>query len=163
MQIANIVDDEAEGKGSLVLFVGEVAGDLVSVVVLRGSDFTLQELCQAIKGTENIVIRLSEAEIVKSRAWLIQVWLVGEVPAALEGVALTLDAVSEGRTLSEGVVLLLYEAWVVDLERLQLVQSGIEHVRVGLLKNGLGLSCNQEMSGAPEGICGGKHGSEGSE
>ena len=148
--VSGVVDDETEGEGALVILVRELGGDLGEVVGVSSRDSALEESGKVGEGLDNVDGRLNEREVVEGGACLIKVWLVGVMPVGLEGVTLALDVVSEGSALGEWVVVLSHEGGVVCLKSLHLVESGSEDSRVGLLKDGLGLSGNKEMGGAPE-------------
>ena len=140
MDVADVVNDHTEGERSLILLVGELISNLLSVGGLRGGDLALQELGVGIKSVDNVLLWIGEGEVVERGVGLVQVGHVDEVPVSLEGVALALNVVGESGALREWVVLLLNKIWVVDLERLELIESGSENIRVTLLKDGLSSS-----------------------
>lgn len=89
---------------------------------------------------DNVLLRISEGKVVEGGVVLVQVGRVDEVPIRLEGVALALDVVGESGALREWVVLFLNKIWVVDLQRFELIKSGIENIGVALLKDSLSSS-----------------------
>ena len=44
MNITKVVDDQADGHRLLIFLIGELIGDLRSIVGLRGADLSLEEL-----------------------------------------------------------------------------------------------------------------------
>lgn len=142
VNIADVVDDHAQGERALVRLVRKVGRDLLSVCGLRGADLTLEELSEGREGLNDVDIRLREVKVVESGAWLVEVRLVDVVPVRLERVALALDVISESGALSEWVVFLLAKRRVVLLEDSQLGERGLEHLGVLLLENGLGAAGN---------------------
>ena len=89
---------------------------------------------------DNVLLRISEGKVGEGGVVLVQVGRVDEVPIRLEGVALALDVVGESGALREWVVLFLNKIWVVDLQRFELIKSGIENIGVALLKDSLSSS-----------------------
>ena len=140
MDVTDVVNDHTEGERSLIFIVGELISNLLSVCSLRGGDFALQELSVGIQSMDNVLLRISEGKVVEGGVVLVQVGRVDEVPIRLEGVALALDVVGESGALREWVVLFLNKIWVVDLQRFELIKSGIENIGVALLKDSLSSS-----------------------
>ena len=103
MKIANVVDDETESEGLLVVLVAEPLLDLFDVG--RGARYgiTLQEGSEIGECVHDIDIGRLKAEVIERGVWLVQIRLINEVPVALCGVALALDVISEGSALGEGV------------------------------------------------------------
>ena len=145
VHVADVMDDQAEGEGALVTLIGEPVSNLACVGGLGGADLTLEELGVGIESLSDVLIGLSEAEIIKRGAWLIEVGLVDVMPVSLEGVALSLDVISKGSALSEGVVALLDEARVILLEDSKLGKSSIKDGGILLLEESLSSSGNCEM------------------
>ena len=140
MDVTDVVNDHTEGERSLIFIVGELISNLLSVCGLRGSDLALQELSVGIQSMDNVLLRIGEGKVVEGGVVLVQVGRVDEVPIRLEGVALALDVVGESGALREWVVLFLNKIWVVDLQRFELIKSGIENIGVALLKDSLSSS-----------------------
>ncbi len=107
---------------------------------LGGGNLALQEFGERNEGLDDVDLGPVELEVLQGGIGLVQVWRVDEVPVGLEGVALTLDVVGEGSALTEGVLVLLNKVGVVDLEGLQLVESGVEDIWGLSLKDSLGSS-----------------------
>ena len=161
VNITDVVDDHAEDERALVGLVGELGNNLSHVVGLGGGDLSLEELGVVGESSNGVHVWLSEGEIVKSGAWLIQVGQVDVMPVGLEGVALTLDVVSKGSALSEWVLVLRHQGWEVLLEDGELSDGSVEDVGVAGLEEGLSLSSDEQVSGAPEGFDLGGEGGQG--
>lgn len=105
VQVADVVNDEAEGEGPLIGLLGEAVRNLLDI----GASFralTLQERCEVGKGAKHVRIGLLEVIVIKVTTF-IQVRLIDEVPVALPAVAHALDVVGESGALSEGMVALV--------------------------------------------------------
>ena len=148
--VANVVDQQTKDEGALVRLVGEIRGDLVCVGSLRSTGLAFHELREGIEGLDGVLFWLGEREVVEGGSWLVQVGQIDEVPAGLEAVAFTLNVVSEGGALREWVIFLLNQVRVVLCEDGKLVKSSGQNVGVVGLKKGLGLSRDEDVSGAEE-------------
>ena len=137
VHISDVVDEQADREGALVLLVRELVRDLGNVCGLRGSDSSFEESVKIGDGLNDIDVTLVEiGEIRLIGAFLIVVRKVDEVPGALERVALALPVISFSCAFSEWVVsLICRQAGVVLSERLELIESSRKHIRVLLLKD----------------------------
>ena len=106
MDVTDVVDHQAKGKGLLVVLVIELFLDLVDVGAF-GDFFTLEEGSEIAKSAKHVRLGHLEVGVVADVLALGEDGLVDEVPVALEGVTLALDVVSEGGALGEGVVILI--------------------------------------------------------
>ena len=102
MEVAYVMDDQAQSKWPAIGITWEVLCDL-SVVIRRlvCRAVITNPVRQVLKSTNNIVSRLLEGEVGEVTA-LIEVGLVDEVPSALETVG-ALNVVSKSSTFSEGM------------------------------------------------------------
>ena len=105
MQVTDVVDDEAKGKGPLIALITETLLDFANVVASSGV-LTLKECGQICQSAKNIVFGHGEV-VVRNVTPLRQVWLGNEVPVALPAVALTLNVVCKSGALSERMVTLV--------------------------------------------------------
>ena len=114
MNVTNVVDDEAEGEGQLVILVAEPLLDLIEVWRGAGHLFAFKEGNEISQSIDDVDIAHVEVGVVLDRAAVGEVGLVDEVPVALCGVALSLDVVREGCALGERVVaiLVLSQTWL---------------------------------------------------
>ena len=103
MKVADVVDQEAESEGLLVVLVAEPLLDLFDIGGGARHGITLQEGSEIGECVHDIDIGRLKAEVIERGVWLVKIRLIDEVPVALCGVALALDVVSEGSALSEGV------------------------------------------------------------
>lgn len=130
VDVANVVDDETEGKRALVILISEGVLDLRHVGAVGRNVFALEEGGQVGKGIEHIDIAHFEVGVVRDITTVSQVWLVDEMPVALPFVALTLDVVSEGGAFSEGVLILVTcEAGLRFLKVGEIVHGSLERGR----------------------------------
>mmetsp|Transcript_14374 Transcript_14374/g.17151 ORF Transcript_14374/g.17151 Transcript_14374/m.17151 type:complete len:283 (+) Transcript_14374:303-1151(+) len=161
VNIANVVNDEAESEGNLVFLVIEALLDLVDVGV-AGHVLALEEVSEGLKGVKHVSLAHLEVGVVLDGATVSDGRLVDEVPVALPGVALALDVVTEGGALGEGVLaILLDEAGVRLLQVVEVIESGRERIRGLLSEDGLGSSRDEEVTSAPEGASSASDGAQG--
>ena len=152
VHIANVVDQHAEDEGALVGLVGELVGDLTDIVGLRGGNLALHELGEVGDCADNVVIRLREVEVVNRRAWLVEIGQVDEVPVALEAVSFGLNVVGKSSALGERVIVLFDQVRIVLFENGELCNGSGKDVRVAIIEDPLGLSCNDQVRSPPEGL-----------
>ena len=97
---------------------------------------------------------MDEVEVVKSRSWLVQVWLIDEVPLVLKASKRSLNIISVRSTLCERMVFLVLNQIRVRLrEGAQLLQSLLKHTLLLLMQNTLGYSRDKQVSLVPESSC----------
>ena len=143
MDVTNVVDDQAESKGSLIFFIREPILNLLIVLIVV-SDFrslASNNLLASCQSVDNIGRLWPSEFIVIEGAALIKVRLIDVVPVALGGVTLTLDIICEGSTLSEWVVTFVRgDRRVIFLKDSQFSDCSIKGslARGGRLKNRLG-------------------------
>jgi hypothetical protein len=137
VDVADVVNDEAEGEGESIFLVREVPDDLVIVVGRLVVAGIAQHTCKGIKRAGDIVSAHREVVIIKA-ATVTEVGLVDEVPAVLEVVS-ALNLVGEVSALSERVLTLtLSDGGVGFLEHGKAVKSDLKDIGGLSLKNALG-------------------------
>ena len=105
MQVSNIVDNEAEGKGPLITDFRELLSYFHNVLrTCLEVSFTLEKRCQVRQCGHDVYIRLNEVKIVKSSPWLVQVGLIDEVPRRLPAAERFFDVIGECGAFSKRVV-----------------------------------------------------------
>ena len=82
MDVSNVVDDQTEGEGFLILSVAEVVSNLLDVVAVILCDSALEEANQVSQGIDHVILRWSEVIVIEG-ATLVKVWLVYEMPVCL--------------------------------------------------------------------------------
>jgi hypothetical protein len=79
MNVSQVVDDETESEGVLVLSVAEVVGNLLNVVAVALGDCALEEANEVVQALDN-VIRLNVKVVVLNVTTLIKVGHIDEMP-----------------------------------------------------------------------------------
>ena len=109
MDVTDVMNDETESKGFLIVLVGEPFLELLKVEVIGIDSVTLKEINTGGNGADDVdrggVDEVGEIGCTGTRIRV--VWLVDEMPVALSLVALTLDVVSEGSAFGEWVSALI--------------------------------------------------------
>lgn len=144
MKITNIVNDHAKGEGSLVFNLGELLCNSCDIGRSGRVNLTSQEGTQISQSVDDIVDRLNEVEVINCGVWLVQDWLVDEVPLVLKVAKSSFDLISEGGTLSHGVVKLGDDViGVIGLEHSKLSYNFFDDFWACLrVKNLLSSSCD---------------------
>ena len=143
MDVTNVVDDQAESKGSLIFFIREPILNLLIVLIVVSDLRCLasNDLLASCQSVDNIGRLWPSEFIVIEGAALIKVRLIDVVPVALGGVTLSLDIICKGSTLSEWVVTFVRgDRRVILLKDSQFSDCSIKGslARGGRLKNRLG-------------------------
>ena len=139
MEVSNVVDDQTEGKGLLVVDIIERVSDLVDVGAVGVDLLSLEESNQVVHGLDDVDISHHVIGVVSDGFALVEERLINEMPIRLERVALSLDVVGEIGTLSEGVALFVTgQRRLGGLEVSKHFKGGIE--RGGASKDRLSLS-----------------------
>jgi hypothetical protein len=108
MDVTNVVDNKAQGKGTSISFIWEVRlYGLVVVATLVISTVVGEPCGEVLERIKDISGVKLEAEVIK-RATLVKVGLIDEVPAGLETVTISLDVIGKGGALCDGVVFLAF-------------------------------------------------------
>jgi len=155
MDVTGVVDHEADSEGTGLVFVGEVSLDARVVVGrLVGGALTRKPFSESGQSLNNVVlVHLELGEVGDGGAGFVKVWLVNEVPAGLEGVALALDVIGEKSALGHGVVFLVFgELGVGLLESNKLVKDGLIGSVVLGLEQLLSTSGDDKVTSTPEGF-----------
>lgn len=139
VDVANVVDDQAQGKGELVGGVGERRGNLLVVCGASVVASVGQHANQGIQCSDEVGGWLHERVVVS----VLVVWLINEVPCGLPAVAHALDVVSEQGALGEWMSTFVgCQGRIVCLQSDQLVESSLQGSWVVLLEDSLSLSGN---------------------
>jgi len=132
VNVTDVVDDEAEGERLSVIGVGVSCKDRSDVARFLGAGDVLEVVGESSEGLNDVSGGHHVLGVAGSGVALAEVRLVNEMPVSLPGVALTLDVVSKGGALGEGVVLLAFgDIGIVGSEDVEAVHSPV--VGLGVL------------------------------
>ena len=147
VNIAHIVDHQAEGEGLLVTLILEPILKLDEVGRRAGHGVSLQERGQISQCSDNVdIAHLIVWIVINCRASLVQVRLVNEMPVALPAIALTFDIVCKSGAFCERVLVLVRsQRGLGGFQGAQNLESLVQGLLVVRLEDGLSSARHYNM------------------
>jgi hypothetical protein len=106
MDVTNVVDNKAQGKGASISLIGEVRLDGLVVIATLVISTVVREPCgEVFERVKDLISIVGEVEVGK-RATLVKVGLIDEVPAGLESISFSLNVIAKSGAFGEGVTVL---------------------------------------------------------